>query len=246
MIKRNTQAGFGIVGIVVVIVVLGIIGGLGWVAYNNFVQKPAAKTQSTASSDEKKPSTPAMTANPYAGWKTATLVNERITYQYPADWTLTDRSTHTPKGTGGCVYPGVDNIVLTSPSQHQVALMTGVACIGSTGAKTFDSIPVTALGQKMYITLAAAADRSSNNLPSSPTSACLSPVSDQIEYPAGIRSKNIFVDGSSDAPFSDFCYYPYAYYTNPNATDPKFSVVNMEDSADFAIVKLIFESLKYQ
>ena len=53
MIKRNTQAGFGIVGIVLVIVVLGVIGGLGWVAYKNFVQKPVVEsstaTQKTTS-----------------------------------------------------------------------------------------------------------------------------------------------------------------------------------------------------
>lgn len=243
MVKRNTQSGFGIVGIVVVIVVLGVIGGLGWIAYNNFVQKPAAKTQSTASSNEKKPSAPVMTVNPYAGWKTAKLKYEQVAYQYPANWTVTDTSVASPKGTG-CVYPGIDHVVLTSSTGSQVALLTGVQCIGGSGAKTFDSMPITALGQKLYLTLAAV-NLGTSDVPANPTSACLSPTATQIGYPEGVKSRNIFINDSSNMPDNDFCYRPYAYYTNSDAPAPKLNSSEFESSPDFATAKLIFESMKY-
>lgn len=244
MIRKNSQAGFGIVGIVAIIVVLAIIGSLGWVAYKNLVKQPTAATRTTASQTTEQQKTPVAAApNPYSGWKMATLKYEQIAYQYPANWTVTDKSISSPKGTG-CVYPGIDDVILTSPTNDQVALMTGVECIGTSHAKTFDSMPVTSLGQKLYITLAAFADGSSD-VPTNPTSVCLSPTADQTAYPAGLKSKNIFVNSGSDVPFNDFCYKPYAYYTNPNATAPKMSASEIEASSDFATAKLIFESMKY-
>lgn len=85
MIKRNTQAGFGIVGIVIVIVVLAVIGGLGWVVYKNFVQKPSNATSST-SSNSTKPNTPAAPSNPN---DMASMANGSVTFSYlKSEWSL--------------------------------------------------------------------------------------------------------------------------------------------------------------
>jgi len=232
--KTANQTGFNIVETLLVLVVVGILGFTGWYVYH--AEQTSNKNYSAAAST----TTPVYKKNPYAGWKTGSLKYEEIAYQYPAGWTVTDTSASSPKGTG-CVYPGTDNVVLTSPSSHQISLRTGVECLGGSGAKTFDSIPVTALGQKLYITLAAA---DLDSTPTDPASACLSPAPTQAGYPTGVKSKNIFVDGGSNAPGNDFCYWPYLS-NSPDATPPQVTASQMESSADFATAKLIFESMKY-
>lgn len=91
MLKRNTQSGFGVVGIVIVIVVLGIIGGLGWVAYNNFVQKPAVESHpSVTSSTSQQSNTQVATPNPYSGWKTFCSSMTNACFKYDPHWTFAE------------------------------------------------------------------------------------------------------------------------------------------------------------
>ncbi len=254
--KNTNQSGFSVIESLLILVVVGILGFTGWYVYHS--QQAASKNYSAAGNSMAptyKKRTPAKSGatsisrassvqNPSAGWKTGTLSYEKVTYQYPADWTVTDSSSSTPKGTG-CVYPGMDNVVLTSPSNHQVTLNTGVACIGGTAAKTFGSISITALGKDLYITLADT-DMSGmgGSTPTGPTSACLSPTATQSGYPTGLKSKNIFMNGSAAMPYNEFCYWPYLFNSS-NANPPRLTAQQMESSADFMAAKQIFESMKY-
>jgi Tfp pilus assembly protein PilV len=243
--KRSDQAGFSIVETLLILVIISILGFTGWYVYH--AKQTSNKNYSTNNSTvptykKKTTAKAAATTDPYAGWRTATLKYEQVSYRYPADWTVTDTSASTPKDdSNGCVYPGTDSVVLTSPSNHQISLRTGVDCLGGSGAKTFDSIPVISLGQNLYITLAAA---SLDSTPADPTSACLSPTATQAGYPTGIKSKNIFFDGGFDVPGDDFCYWPYLFNSS-GATPPQLTASQMKNSADFATAKLVFESMKY-
>lgn len=247
-IKQLNNKGFGLLGILIVIIVLAAVSGAGVYIYHkqHKTKTTAAVTSSKAPSTTKSGGTSAPPAspvqNPYAGWKSATLKYEQITYRYPANWTITDSSASSPKGTG-CVYPGTDNIVLTSPSNHQITLRTGVWCLGGSGAKTFSSVPITSLGKGLYIALAATVT-GDGSTPANPTSACLSPTATQSGYPVGLKSKNIFVNGSVKMPDDEFCYWPYLF-NNSNATPPQLTAQQMEGSADFTTAKLVFESMKY-
>lgn len=242
---KENQKGFGVVEGLLILVIVGLIGFTGWYVWHikqntdKINNKAAAVAASTAAQSTKKTAT--TTTNPYAGWNTATIKYEQISYKYPSTWTLSDSSTPSPKGSDGCVYPGQDKVVLTSPSSHRLEFDTGLLCIGGSGAKTFDSIPVMSLGKNLYITLAAPSEGSTTT--NYATSGCLSTTTKQASYPTSdLKSKNIFVNGSSsEAPVNEFCYWTYLSNTSP----PQLSISEVEQSADFATAKLVFESMKY-
>lgn len=246
MSKLNNHSGFSAVEALLILIIVGILGFTGWYVYHakqTSNKDYSAAANSTVPSYKKKTATkPTATVapDPYTGWKSASLKYEKVAYKYPSDWTVTDKSASSPKG-AGCVYPGTDNVILTSPSNHQVELRTGLECNGGAGAKIFDTIPVASLGQNLHISLAAS---DLSGTPTDPTSACLYPTATQAGYPPNLKSKNLFVNGSSDIPDDEFCYFPYLFNSR-DGTPPQLSASEMENSADFTTAKLIFESMKY-
>ncbi len=170
-----------------------------------------------------------------SNWKTATLEYEKITYQYPPSWSVTNQSRAMPKAENYCSYPGEDSITLTSPTKAQVFLEAGQVCPGPEQSKTWGSVPTTAFGSKAYLVFQAPLDVQKLG-PTRPTRACLSTATNP-KTASGYESKNIFVNHSvvgNALAYNMFCYIP-----------PQSSSQQIERSADWNTAKQIFETMHY-
>ncbi len=242
---RNDQSGFSAVEALLIVLIISVVGFGSYYVWHSHKKAPVSNTSTHTSTQTSKTSsattTPSPTSGPYAGWKTAALTYEKISYLYPSNWTVDDQSVSLPKSKNSCVYPGIDKIYLTSPSKEQVVLQTGIDCIGDGGVTSFGSVPVNSLGQSLYLDFVAYSQLS----PSSPSFSCLAKNTDQ-QPSSYFDSKNVFSTGST--PANSFCYYPYMFYTDVGGditSPPAQTVSSIENSADFNTAKLIFESLKY-
>jgi Tfp pilus assembly major pilin PilA len=245
---QKNETGFSVVEVVLVILIVALIGAVGWLVYKNHhkttvATTTTASTSKPATSTKTATTTPSQPVNPYAGWDTATLKYEQITYQYPSNWTVTDNSTSDACG----ATPGSDYVILTSPNNEQVILHTGITCVGDQGSVDFGTaIPITALGQNVYIAFENWAGEGPPGPPSVPQFACLGATSSP-NTPDDFTSKNINLGSSvkDNATQNSFCYYPYEEVTSSSSQPPVESVSSIENSPDFATAKLIFESMKY-
>ncbi len=229
---------------------LGFTGWYVWHAKQSADKTLTADNTSTPTFNKQstgKTSTVTQQSGPYTGWKTATLKYEKITYNYPANWNVKDLSFSSPKGKG-CIYPGSDEIYLTSPSNEQVAIRTGIDCIGDGSAAAFSSTTIKSLGQNLYLVL-------ENNIgivnptAAQPSYACLAR-STKPDTPMDFKSKNIFDSGNGVSTLNYFCYYPYNLYGIQTSTDPSKKIpdetaASITNSKDYATAKLIFESMHY-
>jgi len=234
MKKLNTDNnGFSAFEFLLVIVTLAIIGIAGYFVAKHIDKKTLNPVSTTVSS----------TSDPYSGWKTATLLYEKIKYQYPSNWTVTNESS-----AGGCAEPGSDDIYLTSPNNEQIQLRTGVSCIGDAGAVDFGtSIPITALGQNLYLAFENWAGEGPPGPPNYPEFACLG-ITSTPNTPLDFVSKNIILPDSTtidNFTNSSFCYYPYNELNDKDSPTSTESVSTIENSPDFATAKLVFESMHY-
>jgi hypothetical protein len=88
---HKNNDGFSAVEAVLVLVIVGLIAFIGYYVYHT--KQNVNKTLTTTSSA----STPARATNkkadPYAGWQSYTMGYEKISFQYPAAWKMSDEST---------------------------------------------------------------------------------------------------------------------------------------------------------
>lgn len=223
---NNNHKGFTVIEVLLIILILAVIGFGGYYAYNtNHKNKTVSSTTTTAKASS---STKAAT-NPYAGWKTSSLQYEKITYEYPANWTLSDNSQTASQveAEGGCaVSPGEDNVTLTSPSGATVGLITGLECRAGAGYGPYVGfIPIKVLGSNDYI---AAAPNSTNIVNAI---VAINNSTYGLKFPP---SKNIF---GPDNPTDGFSFTP--------ADTSGESLTALESDPSFTTAKLIFESMHY-
>lgn len=245
-LKKNEQ-GFSAVELILVIMVIVLIGVVGWMVYRNHhktATTAVTTTSKSSSTTNSTKSTISTTTNPYAGWKIATLQYEKITYQYPSNWTVTNNSTSDACG----ATPGADNVILTSPNNEQIYIKTGITCVGDQGSVDFGTaIPITALGQNLYLAFENWSGEGPPGPPSVPQFACLGTTSIP-NTPDDFTSKNINLGSVPDnTTQNSFCYYPYneVIINSSQKQPPAETVSSIENSPDFATAKLIFGSMKY-
>jgi hypothetical protein len=99
MRKQTNEDGFSAVEAILILIVVAIIGFAGWFVWHS--QQATSKTldaanNSSAASSSKqsttsKPSNQTQ-SDPYAGWKSYTLANSKISFKYPSAWQLSDSS----------------------------------------------------------------------------------------------------------------------------------------------------------
>ncbi|HUY53423.1 MAG TPA: hypothetical protein VMV24_02515 [Candidatus Dormibacteraeota bacterium] len=246
-LNRNNK-GFGGVEFLLVIIIVVLIGVVGWFVYKNH-----NKTTITT-----------IAANPYAGWVSAELQYEKISYKYPSNWKLKDSSVSIPKSLGNCTYPGSDYVSLTSPNGDSVVLKTGVDCIGDGGSYILGSIPIKSLSSDVFLSFQNTVIGVQAVNPTQPSFACLEPNANTGNgSPLAFDSKNIFYGGGGDSnnkPVNEFCYYPSKFNENEgnsvntdssNNISINYSVISqpissIENEQDFNTAKLIFESMAYK
>jgi hypothetical protein len=228
----NSQAGFTAVEGLLIALVLAVIGFGGYYVWHSQQPKKTTATTPATTNGQSAITKQTTTTDPYAGWKTGILKNEKISYHYPSNWTLVDSSAD-PNKTEVCVTPGPDNVTLTGPHGGNVSFQIGVPCRFNPDAQNIhSSTPINVLGQNAYLTL----DGDTGPDSSQTYNACISQVSSPQRV--SLNAKNV-TKGSYSVKIVA-CYSPTS-----DATPQGTSVSGIEGSADFADAKLIFESMKY-
>jgi Tfp pilus assembly protein PilE len=125
--QKKSESGFSVVELILVIVIVALIGVVGWMVYKNH-HKNSSKTISSNSQSSKtvisnSDSKTISTNEQYAGWKTYTTKYEKLSFKYPANWTLKDTSQS--QGSG-CTQVGGDIILLSSGEGSEMVLKNGV------------------------------------------------------------------------------------------------------------------------
>jgi hypothetical protein len=148
-IQKNTK-GFTVVEGLLIVLVVAVICFGGYYVWHTQHKSKTAKTTATSV----KPTTPAKAstttpkqpASPYAGWKSYTIKYEKLTFQYPAAWTLQDSSA-----TQGLT-PNADSITLTASDGFQVSIDDGWDGGGDPlDVDVNNKIPVTFVGNADYL-----------------------------------------------------------------------------------------------
>ena len=230
--------GFGFIGVLIVIVVLAAIAGSGFYVYHkDHKAKTVATTTTTSTSGKSTSGTSSTTADPYAGWTTASLKYEQATFKYPGSWQISNTSQDESQ-TGGVSNPGADSVTLTSPTGQTVSIETGLPYTFETGTATVlpGAQSVKSLGGTYYLDFYNRTGSSTDAV-----AACLdkSPTVAGNESPY-ITSKNITLAPSS--PAADLICIQYPQEGGTASTKP---VLAFEQDASFSDAKLIIESLAY-
>lgn len=226
---KNNQKGFTAVEGLLIILILAVIGFGSYYVYH---ANHKDKTVSASTKSAKASSSTNTATNPYAGWKTGSLQYEKITYEYPGNWALSDNSQSASQveAQGGCtVSNGADDVTLTAPGGATVELSTGQECKAGLGYGPYAGfIPIKVLGKNYYLAGADPTDPSHivNMVVATNTS------SDNLSFPA---SKNIT---GSDSPVNVFSFTP--------ADSSGESLTALESDPSFTTAKLIFESMLYK
>lgn len=206
---KNNQKGFSALETILVLAIVVIIGVVGWMLY-----KGHNKASSTAFTVSTK-TTNGVSSNPYAGWRTYTLKDERVTFQYPSTWKLTDDSTTS----NDAIYlSDSNNISMTISDINQ---STGVI----PPVTVQYAAPVSFLGHNAYLDYYSSDLNNVNTidtaiLASSPTNIYATPFSTKNLTPPG----SFVINASSD-----------------NA----MSLAAIKNNIDYNDVKLIVESMHY-
>lgn len=232
--------GFTVVEFALVIVTLAIIGVAGYfVAKHVDKNKPIAATTTASTTKAKSTTATTKTANPYAGWKSYTTAYEKISFNYPSNWTLKDTSLSESQINSdlapiNCTLDsGTDVVLLTSPNGGTLGIATGQEChSGAQEGNYVGYTPITVLGGKDYIAYETSPTDNSSII--SATVSTSSTVG--YDYPL---SKNI--TGSSQ-PWDQFTY-TFNGTINPNVGEP---LATFESDPDLTTAKLILESMKFE
>lgn len=165
-------------------VLLGLVGYGIYAWQNNRVAQLEKQVTELKNTDTASPTTSTTTSDPYKGWKSYTTKNEKISFKYPADYTLKAEDS----GANQISFPGMDTIRITSPSGYVTTMNLGISGIGGAcpDAKVALAQKVTVVGRPMYINYVDPGDGyvSSILLSKSPEYACF----------GGFRSENVYAD----------------------------------------------------
>lgn len=113
MKRISSRSGFGVVELLLAISVLVALALVGWLGYSKLMVKPASSTAASATTTS---STPATSADPYAGWKVYSNHDGGVMFKYPSTWSSEiNQEIKYQDGSFG----GISG-TLSSPSGHKV------------------------------------------------------------------------------------------------------------------------------
>jgi len=230
---KTNQKGFSALEAILIVILIGLLSLAGWYVWKKNHDKEsknngpaAAQTQDKTEEQQK--------SDPYAGWKSAELVYEKIKYKYPADWKQQLKTT--PDGTTGTVSPGSDDLTLTgAKSDLQIEVRTGIDGAGSpVGQEVTDSTPVTLLGGQYYLNFYTFADAENKQ---KVYGACVDASKTSADKLSG---KNVARMNGEKAPMSICIHYPLVQGSYVTKTLAEF-----KNDPSFADAKLVVESFAY-
>lgn len=227
---QKNQDGFGAVEAVLVLVIVILIGVVGWMVYKNH-HKTAMTAANNVTKTATSPTTPATTKSttpdPYAGWNTYTLKQEKLTFRYPSNWTLKDMSD---SNNDFETLSGTNNFQMTVGAGAGVASVT----LPFGGATVVQADPITFAGQSGFIDLWTDEGSGSNSV----YSMWLSQSSSQVS--SFFPSKHITQNASNS---SVVALMDYKAPNDTNFTNEPLSYV--VNDTNFKDAKLLIQSMHY-
>lgn len=215
-----------------VIVLVLLLGVIGYVVWNGFYNKPKTDNNVVVSGGHKKKTTattPAPAPDPYSGWKTGTLANEKISFMYPPEWKLENQpyDITTPN----------DRVTLSGPNNLQVHMWTGAYGVGGAcpGCSVVFKEPISAIGRPLYLNYVSGNSSSTN-------------VSVLYLYPGDcvqgcwMETKNINIPNTTQKALMSF-YIDYDIGAPDNTK--KMPLDDWKNDPNIAKAKLILQSLHY-
>lgn len=234
-IRNKTSAGFGAIELLLMIVLIGLVAFIGYEVYKSYHKVSAS--YNNASSGNNQTANQLTSSNPYAGWRSATLKYEKLSFMFPGSWALTNNSIDgSTTDANICVHPGIDNATLALPNGELMFLDTGVVC-GAGVTTQVSSMPIDVLGSTHYISFVNNDTSSSNK---NPTEACLSMSASSL---VGLPSRNIFINKALTGTPSNFICFSNA--AAGSSAHVHRSVAQMETDPNYVNAVLVFKSLKY-
>lgn len=212
-----------------IVALLVLVAGGIYAWQNNRVAKLESQVADLKKADTPKVKPPA--ADPYAGWKTYTTKYEKLTFRYPASFTLSDTSTKAG-------YEGLDSdrITLTGSDNFEFVMQTGLwgvggGCENCTIAKS-ESIKV--LNQLYYLNYVNSGDKAGKV-----TYVLLA--SNQSSYMDFLKSRTIKnADGTPS-----LMSFSFSYQANGTDTQKSMPLSTYENNQNLENTKLVLESLSY-
>ena len=149
---QNNNKGFSAIEGLLIVLVLAVIGFGGYYVWHTQHQSKTSTSIIASASSKNSPSTSKQaittTPNPYAGWKSYTLTDEKLSFQYPPTWQITD---YTNTGTGNQDYHA-DWVTLKSNDNFEFDINDGLLGAGDPMPLiSKDPVAVTYAGQSAYM-----------------------------------------------------------------------------------------------
>lgn len=214
---KNNQSGFSALESILILVLISTISFAGWYVWR--AKDATEKTLDTTNSAADKTTNQQKPDN-YAGWQTATLSREKLSFKYPADWELKDTS-----------YDNSDLVVLTGPNNFTVDISAGG--LGKPNADTAQKVlfaeAVKFLGQTGYLDYVSSAGNQTVGYVSLSQSK-----TDPLDT---FKTKNA---GDNDTPGGNFLIKAM---TDTNVASP--TLEDAKVNKNYVQLKLIIESMRY-
>lgn len=243
--KKN-QKGFSVIEGLLILVIVGLLGFVGWYVYNtknntDNTLNNAASTKVATSTSTKKTNTTSktsQTADPYAGWKSYTLHNEKLSFKYPSSWTLTDKSNSKSNfSNNGSVYG--DSVTLAASNSFDIRINAGAyPTIDTSGLGKITTETSTFTGKSALLTFY-------NNLGPDSSSNLVYMVVLTANSSSGFVSKNVVIPSDSQSATGSIDLQIVFGLTADGAPLNTESLPSVMADHNYKDAKLVFQSFSY-
>lgn len=230
-LNKNNK-GFGAVGLILSIVIVILLGVIGWSVYKNNHSKNIIPTVSTTAQSQKSTSSkPSVSI--YSSWQSYTLKYEKLTFKYPANWTVSDTSSS-----------GIDNVTLTASDGFNFNIEDGVKPGGDPiNLVSKNPIPVSFIGQSDYIVFTNPPTPAASVAPQPNIvvgASLLTNPNNYLSYPLDKNVLNVY--NANYGQTGSNLSISMSYTTSPNN---RLTLAQAESDKEFINSKLVIQSMAY-
>jgi Tfp pilus assembly protein PilE len=227
----KNEKGFTAVEGLLIVLILVVITAVGYMVYHYNHDTKTAAVSTTAAKTSKSSSTK-LTANPYAGWKTYELKYEKISFEYPSNWTPTDTSSS-----------GIDKVSFQSNDNFTFNIEDGASSGGdSIILDSNNPLKVKFDGSNDYVVF-------SNGIAGNPDNSATSPITgaslltdptNYISYPTDKNVTNVY---NSDYDANGSLLTVFMSYSN--AQSKQETIQQAIADKEFVNSQLVIDSMHY-
>jgi len=233
--KKN-EKGFAALEAVLVVIILGILGFTGWFVLNAKQNADKSLSSNTSATPVIKPGK--ANDDAYAGWKTYTLKNEKLTFKYPSNWNIQYESSS----------DGIDNASFESADGFKFGVSAGTNSIAPPDSTSVDCNPNNYGTKKIlasqqvkldtqrvsiiYLSEYSCVDKAQTEVVEAKV---VPDAKDQYSYIKAKNAKDSVKEGTSTL------WFNMSY----DASGPHLTASNVMNDKEYQNAKLVIESMSY-